>query len=294
MRIADLRDSPDDRGSSIAPLSPELFAACGEPSQMRMIGRAPALTLLLFVALLGTEHPALTPQVSAAELPYLETFESPNGSPWPAPWFIGGQHVTVADIQDERARLNGDPAFVARMILPDFEEIDVEVLVTFEFEDVANQGIGFYVRQNGGTLREYLPHGQGYAMFLKGDWFWPEDLGIWREIDGVETQFATGYDPIAGGLQDGVRYRLRFRVTQMDAATTLLQARVWPENGAEPTAWTVETTDTRAEYRAPRVASPQTSTISPAFPTSFWTICRSCRPATHPPSQSSSRKNPWK
>ncbi|MCA9729428.1 MAG: T9SS type A sorting domain-containing protein [Candidatus Eisenbacteria bacterium] len=189
------------------------------------------------------------PPAQALDLPYTETFSAPDGSAWPTPWFAGGQHVTVWDVQNARGRLNGDPGFVARMILPDFAEVDVEVSVTFEFEDVANQGIGFYVRQNGGTLQEYLPHGQGYAMFLKGDWLWPEDLGIWREIDGVETQFATGYDPVPGGLENGVRYRLRYRVTQDDPATTRLQAKVWPESDPEPSLWTVETTDTRTELQ---------------------------------------------
>lgn len=153
--------------------------------------------------------------------------------------------MTVQDLQGGRGRLNGDPTWVARMILPGFTETDVEVTVTFEFENVDQQGIGFYVRQNGGTLHEYLPHGQGYAMLLKCAWGWPEDLGLWREIDGVETQFLGGYDPIPGGLQHGVRYRLRFRVTQQDAATTLLHARVWPEASAEPAPWTLEGTDTQ-------------------------------------------------
>ena len=187
----------------------------------------------------------LGPGAASAQLPYAEDFTGVNGSPWPAPWFNGSSHVTVQDLQDGRARLNGDPTWVSRMILPGFSETDVEVSVTFEFENVSQQGIGFYVRQNGGTLHEYLPHGQGYALFLKGAWGWPEDLGLWREIDGVETQFMTGYDPVPGGLQNGVRYRLRYRVTQQSPSVTRLQARVWPEGSSEPLFWTVEGTDTQ-------------------------------------------------
>ncbi len=186
---------------------------------------------------------------SAAELPYAESFDGPNGASWPSPWFAGSTHVTVADLQQNRARLNGDAAFVARMILPGFAEADVEAEVTVEFENAVNQGFGFYVRQNGGTLQEYTPHGQGYAMFLKGGWAWPEDLGLWREIDGVETQFAWGNNPVPGGVLNGTRYRLRYRVTQSSPATTLLQAKVWPEAAAEPAAWTIEATDTRAELQ---------------------------------------------
>jgi hypothetical protein len=186
---------------------------------------------------------------SAADLPYAESFDGPNGSAWPAPWLPGTTHVTVWDLQGDRARLSGDTQFVARMLLPGYEALDVEAAVTVEFEDVHAQGFGFYVRQNGGTLREYTPHGQGYAMFLKGAWGWPEDLGLWREIDGVETQFAWGNDPIASGLENGTRYRLRFRVTQDAPGTTLLRAKVWPEAEAEPAAWTIEAFDSQAELQ---------------------------------------------
>lgn len=192
--------------------------------------------LLLWIAALHT--PA-----AAAELPYAESFNGPDGSPWPAPWTQGSAHVTLHDLQGGRARLNGDPQWVCRMLLTGYAETDIEAQMTFEFANVAGQGIGFYARQNGGTLREYLPHGQGYAMFLKGSWAWPEDLGLWYEVDGVEVQFHNAYNPVAGGLQNGVRYRLRYRVTQQDPATTLLQARVWPEGDAEPAVWTIEGTN---------------------------------------------------
>jgi hypothetical protein len=180
----------------------------------------------------------------AGGLPYTQDFSGTNGSPWPAPWVAATNLVTTSDLQGGRGRLNGVPGNVARMLLPGFSAVDVEVEVTFEFANAVGQGIGFYVRQNGGSLREYVPHGEGYAMFLKGPWAWPEDLGIWREIDGIETQFATGYNPIPATLENGVRYRLRFRVAQSAPDATRLQARVWPESESEPTAWTVDVTDT--------------------------------------------------
>jgi hypothetical protein len=186
----------------------------------------------------------LWPALATAQLPYLQSFDGPDGSPWPAPWTAITPNVTVQDLQGNRARLNGTLAYVARMHLPDFAETDVEVTVTVEFANVAGQGFGFYVRQNGGYLQDSVPHGQGYAMFLKGGWGWPEDLGIWHELDGVEIQFATGYNPIPGGLQDDTPYRLRYRVTQLDAFTTSVQAKVWPAAAAEPVPWTVETLGT--------------------------------------------------
>lgn len=197
-------------------------------SAMDLLTHAFMLTVLLF----AIAAPA------GAQLPYAESFDGPDGSAWPSPWYASTSIVTVQDLQSDRGRLNGNTAQVARMILPGFSETDVEVEVTIEFENVAQQGFGFYVRQNGGSLQDTIPFGQGYAMFLKGGWGWPEDLGLWWELNGVETQFSNGYNPIAGGLQNNTRYRLRFRVTQFDAGTTRLQAKVWPETDSEPAAWT--------------------------------------------------------
>jgi len=196
----------------------------------------------------------LAPGAAVAQLPYSESFDGDDGDPWPAPWTTMSFYLTVSDIQANRGRMSGQAAngsgvAVARMLLPGFAETDVEAQMTVEFEDAANQGIGFYARQNGGTLEEYAPHGQGYAMFLKGAWGWPEDLGIWREIDGQEVQFATGYDPVPGGLEDGVRYRVRYRVTQHAADSTRIQAKVWPEALSEPGAWTVDVFDSQPELQ---------------------------------------------
>jgi hypothetical protein len=210
----------------------------------------PTVTRLLAGCLI----PALFALPAAAQLPYAESFDGTDGDPWPAPWTTMSFHLLDADLQGNRGRMqgaeaNGSGSIVARMLLPGFSETDIEATLTLEFEDVANQGIGFYARQNGGTLQEYLPHGEGYALFLKGGWGWPDDLGLWREIDGVESEFATGYNPVAGGLQDGVRYRLRFRVTQANPDSTLVQARIWVEGNPEPGAWTVEAYDTTPELQ---------------------------------------------
>jgi hypothetical protein len=195
------------------------------------------------------------PRPAMAQLPYAESFDGTDGAPWPAPWTSQSFYLTVSDLESGRGRMsgqsaNGSGSAVARMLLPGFAETGIEALMTLEFENVANQGIGFYARQNGGTLQEYTPFGQGYAMFLKGAWVWPEDLGIWREIGGVETQFATGYDPVAGGLQNGVRYRARFRVSQHAPDSTRIQAKVWPEAASEPAPWTVDVFDSHPQLQA--------------------------------------------
>jgi len=213
--------------------------------------RIPTMAAWLAAACLSS---TLVPAPAHAQLPYGESFDGPDGADWPVPWTTMSFYITLHDLQGNRGRwsgqaANGSGAIVCRMLLPGFAETDLEATMTLEFENVANQGIGFYARQNGGTLREYVPHGQGYAFFLKGGWGWPEDLGIWREVDGQEMQFATGYNPVAGGLQNGVRYRVRFRVTQHAADSTLIQARIWPEVESEPAAWTVETFDSQPELQ---------------------------------------------
>lgn len=190
----------------------------------------------------------LAPGSAGAQLPYAESFDGTSGAPWPAPWTTNSFYLLESDLQDNRGRISGQAAngsgvAVARMLLPGFTATDIEALMTLEFENVAQQGIGFYARQNGGTLQEYAPFGEGYAMFLKGGWGWPEDLGVWREVNGIETQFATGYNPIAGGLQNGERYRARFRVTQHAVDSTRIQAKVWPEAMGEPANWTVDVFD---------------------------------------------------
>jgi hypothetical protein len=195
----------------------------------------------LTAALVGAVILAWAPTSESATLPYTETFDGVDGAPWPAPWFIVTPNVTVADLQGGRGRIGSLSGTVGRMILPGFAETDVEVEVSVEFEDVDQQGFGFYVRQNGGYMQDTLPHGHGYAMFLKGDWAWPEDLGIWHELDGVEIQFDQAFDPVAAGLQSGVVYRLRFRVTQETPTTTAIRAKVWPASDIEPAGWTIET-----------------------------------------------------
>lgn len=175
-----------------------------------------------------------------------ESFGGGNGDPWPPGWVDVGpdappsSSVAVADIQGGRARLQPVPRTysLARMVGPQAPS-DVEVLVTMEFEDLATQGIGFYVRQNGGYLAETTPTGEGYAVFVEGFRGF-EGIGVWREVNGSEQSILidTGLS-----LTDGVPYRVRFRVHQQDASTTRLQARIWPVADPEPFGWNVDTTD---------------------------------------------------
>lgn len=175
------------------------------------------------------------------DLVYSETFTAPDGSGWPAPWTPIGS-VETADVQGNRARFRPTISgySLARLHAP-FDEQDVEVELTLEFTDVASQGLGFYVRQNGGYLQQTPTHGQGYAVFVEGFRASP-GIGAWREVDGNEQEVLVHFDP-ALDFQNGVRYRVRFRVTQETPAATRLQCKVWPEAAAEPASWHVDVLD---------------------------------------------------
>lgn len=185
---------------------------------------------------------------SCGDLAYREDFSGlADGSPWPAPWTPVGS-VDVADIQSGAARFRPTVSnySLARLHGPlsPIGERDVEVTFTFEFEDTVTQGVGFYVRSNGGYLNQTTPAGQGYAVFVEGFRTTP-GIGVWKEQNGSEIALEITFDP-ALAFTDGVRYRVRFRVNQNGPTETLLQARVWPEGSAEPAVWHVEHGDSTA------------------------------------------------
>lgn len=173
------------------------------------------------------------------ECEFTEDFEGvADGEPWPDPWFISGG-VAEADVRSGRGRLR--PTItnysLARMGV-DLDCTDVDVSMTFQFTDGSTQGAGFYARTNGGYLRETDPTGQGYVGFAES-FRDPSALGVWREVDGQEQQISS--TPVE--IQPNVDYRLRLRVTQQDASTTLLQTKMWRLGDDEPAEWMLERTD---------------------------------------------------
>jgi hypothetical protein len=199
---------------------------------------------------------------------YLEAFTGPDGSARPTPWTAIGS-VALADLQSGQARFRPVPSgySLARLFAP-VETRDAEVTFTLVFEDVASQGVGFYVRQNGGYLQQTPSHGQGYAVFVEGFRETP-GIGVWREVDGHEQDLQILFDP-ALNFQDGVPYRVRFRVTQLDASTSLLQAKVWPLAGTEPADWQVEAMD----------ATPSLQNVSGGIALDSWSSRQSPDPIT--------------
>jgi gluconolactonase len=196
---------------------------------------------------------------------YQESF-SVDGPVWPAPWAAVG-NVAAADVVGGRARFRPGPTgySLARLAAP-IATTDVEVHFTLEFEDVGTQGVGFYVRQNGGYLAETSPAGQGYAVFVEG--FRGDGIGVWKEIAGTEIPLAITFDQ-ALGLVDDVPFRVRFRVNQVGAAATLLQAKVWPVGDPEPN-WQVSFLD----------ATPELQGISGGIALDSWSSFQSPNPIT--------------
>jgi len=182
---------------------------------------------------------------STSDVVYQWGFSGANGATWPAPWTALNSAVLSATIVGNEARLTGVTSRVARMALPVDPSVDAEAQFTIRFDDFHSQGFGFYLRQNGGALRDTTLHGQGYAVFVEGGY--QRVIGLWREIDGVETRIAASA-PSSVELADGVPYRVRYRV-QQNGASTLLQAKVWPAGAAEPAGWMVETVDSTPQLQ---------------------------------------------
>ncbi|MFN7966277.1 MAG: hypothetical protein U0V87_11380 [Acidobacteriota bacterium] len=190
----------------------------------------------------GTNTPRL-PNANGkccGELAFRERFNAANGAPWPPPW----QRVCSVDRSDVQ---NGSGRYrpvlsgysLARLTAP-IDERDVEVRLSMQFEDSETQGIGFYVRQNGGCLQNTPLHGAGYAVFVED--FRTDGIGVWRERDGNEESISINFNP-SFDFQNGVRYRVRFRCLQESPVTTRLQAKFWIEGSAEPAGWQVDAVD---------------------------------------------------
>lgn len=193
-----------------------------------------------------------------------------DGAAWPAPWAVAGG-VQSHEVVGGRSELVPTPASysLARMAHPVSTQ-DVEVRFTFRFTNASTQGVGFYVRQNSGYLHDTTPQGAGYAVFVEAFRGSP-GIGLWREVAGAEQDIQIHFDPALGFLDD-VDYRVRFRVHQLDAATTFLQAKAWPVSDPEPFGWQVEATD----------ATPSLQNVAGGIAIDSWSDIQAPNPITDP------------
>lgn len=185
----------------------------------------------------GFEALACTPEIVLTE-----DFNVSDQFDWGGMWQESGDEVDVVEISSQEGRLIplASNYSLARIYHP-LVETDVEVTFSFVFENGATQGVGFYVRSNGGYLQQTNPTGQGYAVFLERFSGQPR-LGLWYENNGQEISFIRNFDPNYE-LFDEIKYSVRFHVFQEDANTTRLRARVWQSDATEPTIWQVSLTD---------------------------------------------------
>jgi len=184
-------------------------------------------------------------EAGCGNLLYAEPFAQGDGSAWPSPWSVLG-NVALQDVQQSRARLMPSPTnySLARMGGA-VSTGNVEVRFTLRFEDLTTQGVGFYVRQNGGYLGLTTPHGQGYAVFAEASFRGLPGVGVWKEIDGVEMQIAHSAPP-SPALAANTDYRVRYQVLQVNPTQTLSRAKFWPAADAEPVAWQISMLDASA------------------------------------------------
>lgn len=185
---------------------------------------------------------------SCATLLYTESFDTNQGI-WPAPWVELAGSADLADVSGGESRLR--PVVTGYSLARMYADIptrDVEVRFSTVLEDASAQGTGFYVRQNGGHLNQTMPRGKGFAVFVEGTFRGMPGVGVWREENGNEIQIAHS-GAAAPSPQTGERIRVRFRVHQLDAGSTLLQAKIWPDAALEPLAWQVSATHSQPDLQ---------------------------------------------
>lgn len=187
-------------------------------------------------------------ETRCGEIVFSENFSQADG-PWPSRWLPLGGSVNSAVITsgEGRFRPNVSGYSLARLGVG-AETRDVEVRLTMTLEDAAAQGVGFYVRQNGGHLNLTTLPGSGYAVFVEGTFRGMAGVGVWREENGNEIQIAHS-PPGSPAPTQGVPYRVRLQVIQSTPTTTLLQAKTWPAASAEPAGWQVSASNAQADLQ---------------------------------------------
>lgn len=181
-----------------------------------------------------------------------ENFDVPDQQDWAGLWQESGNSIDVAEIINNQGRLvplaSNSPYSLARIYHPLSNAIDVEVTYSFEFENAASQGVGLYVRSNGGHLVNTNPQGQGYVIFIER-FSGTSRFGLWYEHNGIETvlqRVSQNPDSTSYNFIDNTRYNVRFHVFQIDANNTQLRARIWLSGDIEPNYWDVSIIDNYA------------------------------------------------
>jgi len=158
-------------------------------------------------------------------------------------WQESGNEVALAEIINNQARLipHASGYSLARMIHP-VNNMNAEATYSIYFENATTQGVGFYLRANGGYLQQTNPTGQGYGVFVERFAGQGAGIGLWYENNGVEISFIRDYDP-SYQIDNEVEYIVRYQVFQESPTTTRLRARFWQAGTTEPPQWQVSYLD---------------------------------------------------
>ncbi|MEO8670425.1 MAG: hypothetical protein ABI411_03855 [Tahibacter sp.] len=184
-------------------------------------------------------------ETACGNLIYSEPFSGADGSAWPSPWVPIG-NVALSDIQLGTARLRpGSTNYSLARMHAAVANRNVELRYRLRMDDIATQGVGFYVRQNAGYLTQTPTHGQGYAAFVETNFRGQPGISVWKEENGDEIQLLHAPAP-SPAMANGVDYRVRFQVVQVNAGTTRVRASLWRAIDVEPTLWQASVDDTTA------------------------------------------------
>lgn len=185
------------------------------------------------------------PSCVQGEVLFQENFTIADSTDWNGynQWQESGNEVALAEIVNNQAKLIplASGYSLARMIHP-VENLNAEATYSIYFENANSQGVGFYLRSNGGYLDQTTPTGQGYGVFVERFDVQGAGIGVWYENDGTEISFIRFYDP-SFEILDETEYRVRYQVFQESPTTTRLRARFWQAGTTEPNQWQVSYLD---------------------------------------------------
>jgi len=211
------------------------------------------LIILSLIVISCGGAPGSSSSTLATSVNFSENFSGTNGDAWPSGWSITSGAATLAvDIQNNRGHLSSNSydglnsnTALTRVYNSSVNLQSADVVFTVRFENFSSQGVGFYLRQNGGYLTDSVTNGQGYGVFLEGN---SNDFGLWYELNGVEIKITGVYNPPITILDD-TEYQIRYQVEQININDTIQRAKIWLITNSEPASWNIETTTSIANLQ---------------------------------------------
>lgn len=174
----------------------------------------------------------------------VEEFDRSDGEPLPEGWVVLESSLDIAEHRSGALELSASDAYrVSRVATDLFSAINAEAQFKVRFEDVKEQGVGLYLRSNGGLLQRTTPYGQGYNVYIDSVYSTTPTIRLYKEVDGHEDELLGAGARASVTIDNDVVYHVWFRVVQIDATTTRLQAKIWSTAESEPLEWTVTTDD---------------------------------------------------